>query len=131
MNETRKQFGDLELSSDIKSASSSGAHFMLNVGEMMLDVVDFPSKVIIQGFLAGVAVQDLSVRVTADGVLHVEAVRRPSDDFEEEDYLISECFYGKLSREVLLPVDLDYDSMHAQLYQGVLRIEIAKLNLKM
>ncbi len=126
MNECCQEFGDL-------SCACKGEREQVcdvQAAEMSLDVIDLPSKILIQGFLAGVLPADLRVAICSDGVLSIEAVRRPCDDYEDQDYLISECFYGNLTREVVLPLNLDYESMHAQLYQGVLKIEIAKLNLE-
>jgi len=133
MNEIIESFGDLEASNDVNEfvaeSLKSDHNYFLQDAELMLDVVDLPKKFVVKAFMAGVDVKDLKVEIDNDGRLSIEGFRRPGDNYLDDQCLISECIYGNLKREVLLPEDLNYDSMHAQLFHGVLTIEIDKLNL--
>lgn len=72
--------------------------------------------------MPGVSKDELEVYVH-EGKLRISGERKP---VENRTYHISERPFGKFVREVTLPEVLDFDSIEAELKQGVLHITFAK-----
>ena len=75
--------------------------------------------------LPGVKEKDLDVSLTANR-LTISGKREEESKREEERYFCYERSYGTFSRSFTLPEGVDPDSVHAELKEGVLTLNIAK-----
>ena len=75
--------------------------------------------------LPGVKEKDLDISLTANR-LTVSGKREEEESREEERYFCYERSYGSFSRSFTLPEGVDADSVHAELKEGVLTLNISK-----
>lgn len=118
---------------------------LLHKGEVVLDIYQTPTELVVYFLLAGVGTQDVNISIK-DSVLKIQGVReRPGiidvkdgglqDDFFEKspqklhsEKLLKECNWGPFVREVLLPEEVDALHPTAVLQQGVLTLRLQKLH---
>ena len=96
-------------------------------GSLTLDVYQTPSSIIVESAVAGVNPEDLDISITSDSV-SVRGKREKMEKVEEKDYLFQECYWGRFSRSIMLPQEVDPDRAQASLKNGVLKIILPKLN---
>lgn len=97
-------------------------------GELSLDVYDEGDNLVIEAPIAGVSLDDLDINYS-QGVLTVKGERKRERNVETDQYLTSECYWGKFSRSVFLPVEIDTKKIKAYLKNGILTIILPKLDL--
>ncbi|MFC1600278.1 Hsp20/alpha crystallin family protein [Patescibacteria group bacterium] len=95
-------------------------------GQLALDVYQTKTHIVILAPIAGVKLEDMSVEVT-DDVLTVKGHRQYEKTVEEEAYFTQECFWGDFSRSIVLPASVDTNKISASFDDGVLKIEIPKI----
>ncbi|MEK7465352.1 MAG: Hsp20/alpha crystallin family protein [Patescibacteria group bacterium] len=96
-------------------------------GQLTVDVYQDKDDVVVQSTVAGVNEDDLEVNITNESVT-IRGKRERSDKIEEKDFFYQECYWGRFSRSVLLPVEVDPDKSTAALKNGVLTIRMPKLS---
>lgn len=96
-------------------------------GQLTVDVYQTPTNIIIESPVAGVKTEDLDISINPDTVI-IKGNREKCESVEEKDYLHKECFWGRFSRSVILPEEIDTDKSHASLKNGVLKIVMPKIN---
>lgn len=94
-------------------------------GQLTLDVYQTPDDVVILSTIAGVKPADLEVTLNND-LLTIRGSRSNPSDAKPEDYFYTENYWGKFSRSVILPVDVDGDKVRAELKDGVLKVVAPK-----
>jgi HSP20 family protein len=97
-------------------------------GELSLDVYEEGGNIVVQAPLAGVDLADLDINFS-QGVLTIKGDRKSSNELKDDKYYIKECFWGKFSRSILLPDDIDTAKIKAHLKNGVLTVVLPKLEL--
>ena len=95
-------------------------------GQLTVDVYQTPSEIIIQSTVAGVAPDDLDIAITNDSVT-IKGRREKSEKIKDEDYFYQECYWGKFSRTIILPQEVDAENASAGMKNGVLTIRLPKL----
>jgi len=95
-------------------------------GQLALDVYQTKDHIIILAPIAGVKLDDMSVTVV-DDVLTIKGKRHLEIAVQEENYFTQECFWGDFSRSIVLPASVDSNKISAQFKDGVLKIEIPKI----
>jgi len=79
----------------------------------------------VQSAIAGIRPEDLDISIEKD-ILTISGERKKS--FEEKgDYFSQECYWGKFSRQIILPVEIDPNKIEATLKDGILTIKAPKL----
>ncbi|MEK7077449.1 MAG: Hsp20/alpha crystallin family protein [Patescibacteria group bacterium] len=96
-------------------------------GQLTVDVYQTPAEIIVESAVAGVAPDDLDINVTHDSVT-VKGHRHREKKIKEEDYLYQECYWGRFSRSVILPEEVDPGSARATFKNGILTVHLPKLN---
>lgn len=96
-------------------------------GQLTIDVYQTDDHIIVKSTVAGVDPEDLEINITAESVT-IRGARRQEEKVEEKDYLYQECFWGRFSRSVILPQEVDADKSVASLKNGILTIKMPKLN---
>lgn len=95
-------------------------------GQLALDVYQTDKTIVILAPVAGVKPDDMSVTVS-DDVLTIKGHREGVKTVSEESYFTQECFWGDFSRSIVLPASVDSDKIAASFEDGVLKIEIPKI----
>jgi HSP20 family molecular chaperone IbpA len=98
-----------------------------DVGQVALDVVDLEDSIVIVAPLAGISVEDADIAVSRN-VLTISGERkRPQIYTESGRILVEECFFGPFSRSVVLPENLAFNKIRAQMENNLLIVAVPKL----
>jgi len=95
-------------------------------GQLALDVYQTDTHIVVLAPIAGVKLEDMSVEVS-DDVLTIKGNRQYKNTVETENYFTQECFWGDFSRSIVLPASVDTNKIGASFDDGVLKIEIPKI----
>jgi HSP20 family protein len=110
-----------------KSEESLSEIFEEAEGELAIDVYQTPSAFIVESTIAGVKPEDIDISLTPESIT-VKGSRIKEEKIKTEDYIHQECFWGKFSRSVILPQEIDPDRTQASIKNGVLKITLPKVN---
>jgi HSP20 family protein len=94
-------------------------------GELYIDMYQTKDNVIVKSTIAGVAPEDLDITIAND-MLTIRGERKRVEKIDQGDYFFQECYWGGFSRSVILPVDVDSESIEAELKDGILTIILPK-----
>lgn len=94
-------------------------------GQLSVDVYETDKKIIIKSPIAGVKPENLDIAINND-MLTIRGERKQEEDISEDDYLYRECYWGAFSRSIILPAEVDTNSIEAELKNGILTITIKK-----
>lgn len=94
-------------------------------GQLTVDVYQDKDNVIVQSTVAGVNPDDLEVNITNESIT-IRGKREKMEKIEEKNYFYQECFWGKFSRSIILPVEVNPEDSTAVLKNGVLTITMPK-----
>jgi HSP20 family protein len=95
-------------------------------GELVVDVFETEKNVIIQSPIAGINQNDLDILIEKDVVM-IKGRRENCLEEKAENYFYQECYWGKFSKEIILPVEADGSKAEASMKNGVLTITIPKI----
>ncbi len=97
-------------------------------GQIALDIIENPEEIIIISPIAWIDLEDISISLK-DWVLTISWFRKkPIDLYLHWSVLrVSEVFWGKFSRNIILPENLNLDEIKAILEKNLLIIRIPKL----
>lgn len=98
-----------------------------NEGQLTIDVYQTPDAIVIESTIAGVEAEDLDIEITPE-LVNIRGERRRQEHVPEENYLYQECYWGRFSRSVILPQEIDPDKSSAELKNGILKIILPKIN---
>jgi len=96
-------------------------------GELAIDVYTTPSALIIESAIAGVNPEDIDVSISPESVT-IKGKREKEEKVKTENYIHQECYWGRFSRTIILPQEIDADKAQANIKNGVLKITLPKLN---
>lgn len=92
-------------------------------GSLAVDVYDENGDLVVKTELAGLKKEDIKIEVT-DGVLSISAETRADKDVQDKDYYLREHRYGRTSRSLRLPADVDAAKARAEYADGVLKVRM-------
>lgn len=98
-------------------------------GQLTVDVYQDKEGIIVQSTVAGIDPNDLEINITNESVT-IRGKREKIEKIEDKDYFYQECFWGRFSRSIILPEEVDPEKSTAVLKNGVLTIKMPKLNRK-
>lgn len=96
-------------------------------GQLTIDVYQTPNEIVVESPIAGVAPEDIDISITPETVT-IKGKRERETHIKDEDYVYQECYWGRFSRSVVLPQEVDADKAEANIKNGVLTITLPKLN---
>jgi len=96
-------------------------------GQLTIDVYQTSDSIVIVSPVAGVATDDLDISITAESVT-IQGHRGQVTEVSDEDYIYQECYWGRFSRSVILPEEVDPENAQASVKSGILRIVMPKLS---
>jgi HSP20 family protein len=94
-------------------------------GQLNIDMYQTKDNVIIKSTIAGVRPEDIDITVANDMVT-IKGARRKDESVPQDDYFYQECYWGNFSRSVIIPVDIESESIEADLKDGILTVIIPK-----
>jgi HSP20 family protein len=94
-------------------------------GELAVDVYQTEEELVIQSAIAGVKPEQLNVSLEGDTITIEGERQRPS---EGGDYFVQECYWGKFSRKIILPIEINPDKIEATFKDGILTIRLQKIS---
>src|ERR1035437_6258818 len=95
--------------------------------ELTVDVYQTSTDIILQTMVAGVKPEDLELTIARD-VITIKGKREENRNIDEENYFIKELYWGKFSRTVLLPQEVEPEEVEATEKHGLLTIKIQKVD---
>lgn len=99
-----------------------------NEGQLTIDVYQTESDIAIKSTIAGVKPEDLDVSINNDMVT-IKGERKNEEEVPEENYYYQECYWGKFSRSVILPVDVLAEKIEASMKNGILTVRLPKADV--
>jgi len=96
-------------------------------GQLTVDVYQDEDDIVVQSTVAGVSPDDLDIHITPESVT-IKGSREKSQKIEDKDYFYQECFWGRFSRSVILPAEVDPEKSTAIVKNGVLTVRMPRLN---
>ena len=110
-----------------RQAAKEGNEEWLNdfEGQLNIDMYQTKDNVIIKSTIAGVRPEDIDITVANDMVT-IKGARKKEENIVTDDYFYQECYWGNFSRSVIIPVDIDSESIEADLKDGILTVIIPK-----
>lgn len=94
-------------------------------GQLAVDVFQTEQDIVIKAAIAGVQSNDLDVQVTNDMVT-IKGARQLEDEVTDDQYFYRECYWGRFSRTIILPVDVRSDKVSATIKNGILTVRLPK-----
>ena len=96
-------------------------------GQLSIDVYQTPEEIVVESTIAGVNPDNLDIDITSESVT-IKGKREREKKISDEDYFYQECYWGKFSRSIILPQEVDPEAAVASLKNGVLTVRLPKLN---
>lgn len=96
-------------------------------GKLTIDVYQTPSEIIVKSAVAGVKPEDIDISIVGD-MITIKGEREVEETISTDDYFCQECYWGKFSRSVILPTDVDADRVNASLKNGILTVRLPKVD---
>ncbi len=95
--------------------------------ELAVDVYETPNEIVLQTMVAGVHPEDLELSVTRDTIT-ISGKREENRVIEEDNYFTKELYWGKFSRTINLPEEVEPEEVEATEKHGLLTMKIKKLD---
>ncbi len=100
-------------------------------GQVALDIIENPEEIIIISPIAWVDLDNIDISLKEDVLIISWNRKKPLELYLNWSILrVSETFWGSFSRNIILPENLDLDSIKAILEKNILIIKIPKLKFK-
>jgi len=96
-------------------------------GQLTIDVYQTPTEIVVESAVAGVKPDDLDISVSSDSVT-IRGARHREREVREEDYFFQECYWGRFSRSVILPEEVNAEHASVDFKDGILSLHLPKLN---
>jgi HSP20 family protein len=106
--------------------SSPDEIFEETEGELAVDVYQTPTAFVIESTIAGVNPEDIDIALSPDSIT-IKGKREKEEKIKAENYIHQECYWGKFSRTIILPQEIDPDKAQATLKNGVLKVTLPKI----
>lgn len=95
--------------------------------ELAVDVYQTPADIVLQTMVAGVRPEDLELTVARD-MITIRGQRNENRNIDDENYFIKELYWGRFSRTIQLPQEVEPEEVEATERHGLLTIKIHKLD---
>ncbi|MFA6076838.1 MAG: Hsp20/alpha crystallin family protein [Candidatus Paceibacterota bacterium] len=95
--------------------------------ELAVDVYQSGTNIIVETMVAGVKPEDLELSIARDMVTIV-GKREEHRNIDEENYFTKELYWGKFSRTISLPQEIEPEEVEATERHGLLTIRLQKVD---
>ncbi len=113
-----------EEKSEIESIENGWSHE--EEGQLMIDVYQTDTDIIVKSTIAGVKSEDLDIKMT-DNMITIKGIRQKDKSIPQKNYNYQEIYWGPFSRSVILPVEINSDKIKASMKDGILTIRLPKM----
>jgi len=96
-------------------------------GQLAVDLYQTDEEMVLQTIIGGADKNSLEINASNESIT-IRGERKRPLDIEKDKYLLKECFWGKFSRSVILPCEIDPDKVKAIVKNGVLTVHMPKLS---
>jgi len=96
-------------------------------GQLTIDVYQTDDEIVIESTVAGVEPDNIDIDISSESVT-IRGERQKSEEISDENYLYQECYWGKFSRSIILPQEVDPDKAKADFKNGILRVRLPKIS---
>lgn len=93
-------------------------------GQLSVDVLDNGDELVVIALMAGAKPGDIEMHLHND-FLTIRG-QRSSPELQPANYFYQECYWGKFSRTIVLPVDVRGEMVRSEYQSGVLTIHLPK-----
>ncbi|HEY4503065.1 MAG TPA: Hsp20/alpha crystallin family protein [Candidatus Paceibacterota bacterium] len=95
--------------------------------ELAVDVYQTPADIVVQTMVAGVKPEDIELTIARD-ILTIRGKREENRNINEDNYFIKELYWGKFSRTISLPQEVEPEEVEATERHGLLTIRLQKVD---
>lgn len=95
--------------------------------ELAIDVYQTPTDIIVETMVAGVKPEDLEISIARD-MITIKGQREESRTIDEDNYFSKELYWGRFSRTISLPQEVEPEEVEATEKHGLLTIKIKKVD---
>lgn len=95
--------------------------------ELAVDVYQTPTDIIVQTMVAGVKPEDLELSIARD-IITIVGKREEHRNIDDENYFTKELYWGKFSRTISLPQEVEPEEVEATEKHGLLTIRLQKVD---
>lgn len=95
--------------------------------ELAVDVYETGTEIIVQTFVAGVKPEDLELSIARD-IVTIAGKREENRNIDDENYFTKELYWGKFSRTISLPKEVEPEEVEATEKHGLLTIRLQKVD---
>ena len=95
--------------------------------ELAVDVYQTPTDIVVQTMVAGVKPEDLELAIARD-MITIKGHREENRTIDENNYFSKELYWGKFSRTISLPAEVEPEEAEATEKHGLLIIKIKKVD---
>ena len=110
-----------------KKGGSSWIEEENDEAELTVDVYQTAREIIVQTMVAGVKPEDLELTITRD-MLTIRGERAESRVINDDDYFTKELYWGRFSRTISLPAEVEPEEVEAVEKHGLLTIKLQKVD---
>ena len=130
----RSRTEDPDLKIDLAKASipvpvPSKAEAEGPLGQLTVDIYHTPNDIVVESAIAGANPGDIDVIVASDSV-SINGLRRRELESADAEYLHRECYWGKFTRSIILPEEVDPENASVKFKNGILSVRMPKTNRK-
>lgn len=115
---------DFSILANFMRGEKDGATEHLAEGQLAVDVAQFNDEIIVAAPMAGCRPENVELHLHND-VLTIRGERKAPID-AQADFFYKECYWGKFSRTIVLPVEVKVEMARAEFKNGVLTIALPK-----
>ena len=91
-----------------------------------VDIIEKDDEIVVRAEVPGVDKKDLDISMT-DNTITIKGRTNHEEKTESANYYCSEITHGEFSRTVALPADVDVDKAKAMFKDGVLEVDLPKI----
>ena len=95
-------------------------------GELTVDIYQTDNDIVIQSVIAGVTPENIDISIENDMIVIRGNREKPFEEGKRK-YFFKECYWGRFSREIVSPEEVDNSRIQASLKNGVLTIRMPKI----
>jgi HSP20 family protein len=95
--------------------------------ELSIDVYQTPTDIIVQTMVAGVKPEDIELSISRD-MITIRGQREESRTIDDDNYFTKELYWGKFSRTISLPAEVEPEEVEATEKHGLLTVKIKKVD---
>ncbi len=117
---------DFSILADFMKGNASEPSALSSEGQLAIDVAQTESQVIVVAPMAGCKSENLELHLHND-VLTIRGERQAPFQAGAE-FFYKECYWGKFSRTIVLPVEVKSEMTGAEFRNGILTVTLQKAN---